>query len=44
MITHPDLFFKSLQEEVKSKNALQLAKGPEGEWQQSLAIITGYLS
>jgi ParB family transcriptional regulator, chromosome partitioning protein len=43
MITHPDLFFKSLEEEVKNKSALQLAKGPEGEWQQSLAMISGYL-
>jgi ParB family transcriptional regulator, chromosome partitioning protein len=31
MVTHPDLFFKSIEEEAKNKDALRLAKGPEGE-------------
>jgi ParB family transcriptional regulator, chromosome partitioning protein len=43
MINQPDLFFKSLQEEAKQAHAKKLAKGPEGEWQQSLAIIINYL-
>lgn len=43
MCDQPDLFFKSLQEELDQSCAQKLAKGPEGEWQQSLAIVSNYL-
>jgi ParB-like chromosome segregation protein Spo0J len=39
MITHPDLFFKSLQREAQLACAKKLAQGPEGEWEQSLVVM-----
>lgn len=43
MVENPALFFKSVAEKEKQVASAKLAKGPEGEWRQAIAILQQYL-